>query len=169
LRSNKQQNSQEADLRVEVVTRWIKDTWMAQRPEHEWVIVSSNNICMDESVLDKFDETVEMEGDYRYTSSYAIQLESFPVVYNWYSEGILSQRSGAFIYRFENIAEESDTVATFEVLMLSYYISDSQHMAHLACVPRDLMPVWSEFISTCQRLRRPRNKVTVVGGNQHNY
>lgn len=169
LRANKQANSNESDLRVELVTRWIKETWIAQRPDHEWVIVASNNICMDVSILEKFEdaEELDLEGDYRYANSYSIQLESFPVVYNWHTEGILSHRSGAFIYQFEP-SSESEAEA-FEVLMLSYYISDSQHMAHLACVPREMMPTWSSFINTCQRLRRPRNKVTVVGGNQHNY
>ncbi len=171
LRTNKQSSPNETDLRVELVTRWIKDTWVAQRPEHEWVIVATNNICMDESVLEKFDEDEELEldGGYRYTESYSIQLDSFPVVYNWHTEGVLSQRSGAFIYRFKYSGDDETMPETFEALMLSYYISDSQHMAHLACVPRELMPTWSSFIGTCQRLRRPRNKVTVVGGNQHNY
>jgi len=168
LRSNKQHNSTDKDLRVELVTRWIKETWMTQRPEHDWVIVSSANICMDETVLEKFDDDVELEGQFRYSDSYAIQPDSFPVVYNWYAEGILTGRSGAFVYRFESTDDDKPPFS-FDALMMSYYISDSQHMAHLACVPRDMMETWASFISTCQRLRRPRNKVTVVGGNQHNY
>ena len=168
LRSNKQQQeTTQSDLRVELVTQWIKDTWIAQRPEHEWVIISSANICMDESVLEKFDESIILEDDYRYLSSYPIQLDTFPIVYNWFTEGILTQRTGAFVYKFDRV--EDATSEETEVLMLSYYVNDSQHQAHMACIPRDLMPMWASFISTCQRLRRPQNKVTVVGGNQHNY
>lgn len=171
LRTNKQSNQNNSDLRVELVTRWINDVWIAQRPGQEWVIVASNNICMDETVLAKFEDAddLDLEGDYRYTNSYSIQLDSFPVVYNWHKDGILSQRSGAFIYQFEPSPDSDSEAKPFEALMLSYYISDGQHMAHLACVPRDTMPTWSSFITTCQRLRRSRNKVTVVGGNQSNY
>ncbi|MGJ3237358.1 MAG: AAA family ATPase [Anaerolineae bacterium] len=168
LRQNKQHNANDANLRVELVTRWTKETWISQRPQHDWVIVSSNNVCMDESILDKFEPTILLEDRYYYDSSYPIQMDNFPVVYNWHTEGVLSYRSGAFVYRF--VSAETDAEPTsFEVLMLSYYISDNQHMAHLACVPREQMPIWSAFLSTCQRLRRPRNKVTVVGGNQSNY
>lgn len=163
--TTKQNKASLPDLRVEQVTRWVHDVWMTQRPEHDWVIISTANICMDESVLQQFNDEVILEEDYRYTGSHSIQLDNFPIVYNWLYEGTLTQRSGAFVYQFYHA--ETDT--SIEVLMLSYYVSDSQHMSHLACVPREFMPVWASFINTCHRLRRPKNKVTVVGGNQHNY
>lgn len=166
-----------AQLRVEQTTQWIQDTWIASRPETDWVVISTANVCMDESVLEKFDDTPDgnpgLDGGYHYADSHPIQLDNYPVVYNWYGKGTLTQRSGAFVYEFVPAETDDEDAASatepVTALMVSYYISDSQHMSHLVCVPRDFVPTWASFISTCQKLRRPHNKVTIVGGNQRNY
>ncbi|MGB7342365.1 MAG: ATP-binding protein [Phototrophicaceae bacterium] len=166
-----QQEPSKANLRIETVTRWVKDTWMAQRPEYEWVIVPSNMVCMDESILDKFDEQdpIILDERYIYRGSHNTQADNFPVVYSWVIlEGELTQRTGAFIYEFEAVEHAKDN-PPFEVLMLSYYINDNQHQAHLACIPRPMMPVWAAFIQACQQVRHPQGQVRVIGGNQNNY
>ncbi|MEL6308910.1 MAG: ATP-binding protein [Chloroflexota bacterium] len=181
-RTPKQQTS--VSLRVEQTTQWIKDTWMTARPDTDWIIISTANVCMDESVLAKFTEKPILEGGYLYSESYAIQPDNYPIVYNWYGKGTITQRSGAFVYHFEPAdafpekelkeGEEAPDPATLptepiQALMVSYYISDSQHLSHLVCLPREFVETWASFISTCQALRRPHNKVTIVGGNQRNY
>ncbi|MEO1645453.1 MAG: hypothetical protein AAFR67_09725, partial [Chloroflexota bacterium] len=98
-RTPKQQTS--VSLRVEQTTQWIKDTWMTARPDTDWIIISTVNVCMDESVLAKFTEKPILEGGYLYSESYAIQPDNYPIVYNWYGKGTITQRSGAFVYHFE--------------------------------------------------------------------
>jgi AAA+ superfamily predicted ATPase len=152
------------DLRIEQVTRWMQEHWMARRPEYDWVTMSTANVCMDEEILEKFDDTVVLEEAYRYVSSHPIQQPRFPIVYDWYMEGILTQRTGSFVYHFSHPEK-----GPLEVLMVSFYISDSEHTTSIACMPRDFAPIWASFINACHRLRRPKRKVTVVGGNQRHY
>lgn len=152
-------------LRIELVTRWIQEAWMRQRPEQDWIVIGTNNVCMDESVIVQFDMTIELDEDYRFLSAHPIQTHDYPIVYNWMYEGTLTQRSGAFVYRF---AKEDGSHA-LDVLVVSYYINDNQQMNHMTCLPRDFMPIWASFINACHRLRRPHNRVTVIGGNQRNY
>lgn len=161
---NQDCTSLDIDLKTQQAVEWLKSFWIANHPEQDWLILTINNTLLDESVLKRFAEQGEWLDEYRYIDSHPIQAERYPIVYNWDFDGELRQRTGAFIYHFEQ--REGDAQ---ETLLMSFYTGDHNSTTNLACVPRDFMPIWGKFAAKCNKYRHPRSKVTIIGGNQRQY
>jgi DNA replication protein DnaC len=156
--------SLDIDLRTEQAIEWIHSSWIAEHPEQEWVILTIANTFLDEAVLQRFEKHAECLEDYRYIGDSPIETNRYPVVYGWDFEGELHQRTGAFIYHFEQ-SEGSRQ----DILVMSFYTGDHNSSTNLACVPRNFMPIWGRFAMKCNKYRNSRNRVSIIGGNQREY
>lgn len=155
------------ELKTEDAIAWMQSTWIADHPEQDWLILSVGNNFLDEEVIERFEKQEEIEWleDYRFVNSSVMDDAPYPVVYTgWNFKGHLNQKTGAFIYHFENREGE-----TQDILLMGFYTGDHNQSNSFACVPRDFMKVWGKFALKCNKYRNPRNKVTIIGGNQRQY
>lgn len=157
--------SLDLDLKTQQAVTWIHENWIAEYPEQDWIVLSVGNHFLDEEVLTRFEQQGEWLEDYRFLSSVQLDDSRYPVVYSgWDFKGELHQKSGAFIFHFENREGEKQ-----EILMLSFFTGDHNQSSTFACLPREFMPVWGKFALKCNKYRNPPNKVTIIGGNQRQY
>lgn len=153
------------DLKTERSVRWMQEHWIAHRPEQDWIVITATNTVLDESVLERLEAQGDPIGEYTFRGSDVIRESRFPVVYSgWDFTGELRQRTGAFVYRFAD-----SEGAEQEILVISVYAGDHNTTVDLACIPRSFMPTWSRFVQKCNKHRSPRNRVTIIGGNQRLY
>ena len=152
-------------LKLDEMAHWMRSHWMPRRPDVDWMILSIGQSCMDEEVLAKFTDEHAIEGGFTFIESHEIDSEDLlPAVYNYYNTGEITTRIGTFVYSFKG--DEGQKV---EAVVTAAYFNDMKQITTLACIPRDFMEAWSDFVRICQQLARPEARVTVIGGNQQSY
>jgi hypothetical protein len=154
---------QRQDLKVDLMSRWIEQSWMPERTEQDlitlWVAIS----CVHETALSKFDPSYALPEGFRFVGSSPVPSSVVTRITWLYYADDLTYRSGANVYRFV----KQETGETVEVLVVSSYYSDEGDIVALACLPRSFIPVWKVFAEECDRLAgalTPNEKVVIIGG-----
>ena len=161
-------------LKLELMADWIETEWRSIHADEKWITVSApGNALADASVIAKFDLDFALPGDYRFTGYGATECDLLARIDALSIEGNITQRAGAFVYRFTHAAGE-----TVDVLLMVCPFRDQDgddwqwYIASLAAVPEAFIPVWNAFVNECSRLNtalEPTEKVVIIGGRSESF
>jgi hypothetical protein len=161
-------------LKLEMMAAWIETDWRSTHAGEKLVTVSApGNAIADASVVAKYDPNFALPGDYRFAGYGAVECDLLARIDALSYEGHITQRAGAFVYRFTH-AEG----ATVDVLLLVCPFRDQDghdwqwYIATLAAVPEAFIPVWNAFANECSRLNtalEPTEKVVIIGGRSESF
>lgn len=153
-------------MKIDALSAWMQEQWIPNHPEHEWVILSERNECTNEAILERFTDDIVMEGGYRLVGTHAVTSSEVPTIFNYNWDGILTTRTGSWVYEFVQVEDETRV----SVLLMSTHSDDSRRVVTLSCVPRGFVPTWVDFQKTFNRVARPpKEKVMILGGTQNSY
>jgi hypothetical protein len=153
---------------MDVMGQWIEKEWIPTRPEADYATLWVSSACVYENVLKNFDRNFALPDGFRFDGITPVDSPVVVHIVNHGHSGELSERSGAYLYRFT----QADGDAVGEVLVMSSYYSDDGSMLCLATMPRPFIPVWTAFLNECDRLSgalSPDTKVVVIGGKTESF
>ena len=135
-------------LKLELMESWIAGEWIPQHPDQEMQTIMVDQACVNHYVLGHFNRDMVLAETHTFAGSTAYDCPALAQIASYSPPDHLSLRTGASLYHFVS-TETSDGV---DILVLSSYFSDNGHMACVAAVPRDFLPVWTRFASECHRI-----------------
>jgi len=155
-------------LKIDLLGNWIDSEWIPKQGNENLITLRNANTCVNQIVLSKFDMDLILNETHRFLSIEAIDS---PVVvrinqYSYTDDGTISYRTGAFIYRFENVDDPDDIT---EALVVAAFYTNDGHTLCLVNIPEDFLTVWTAFSKECDRLMSPRQRVVVIGGNTRSF
>jgi hypothetical protein len=150
-------------LKMEVMAGWMQAEWFPLYPSADLLTLMIPDCCLDESVLGKFDLSRVLPGDFRYCGREPLECPVVIRVDNYNHDGDLTERTGAFRYRFTH-----ETGAGLDILVLgSHFTNSGWNIVCVAAVPKAFLPAWTDFSNECVRLNtalEPGEKVIIIGG-----
>lgn len=150
----------------ETINRWIDEAYIPQQP-HAMLKISSRMACCNLTALAGIADSYPVGDGLAYAGYQETPCEAVSALVTYRKE-LPAHRSGALTFRFES---EADDQASFEVLLVSSWISDEDigiQMVVVAAVPEAHIAHWLAFEQECYRIASSaitfRDKVYIVGG-----
>ncbi|NDJ87303.1 MAG: hypothetical protein GYB66_15600, partial [Chloroflexi bacterium] len=155
-------------IKMDLIASWIEQEWLPRFPDQDMLTLIASDSCVHQEVLDTFDtENTLGETGFRFTGTEPVVCPIIPRFCDFNTDsGTLTFRTGAYVYHFR--AEDQ----TVDVLVVSSYASRYYDMAALACMPREFLPVWTEFSKETNRMSgalAPTSKVIIIGGQNSSF
>ncbi len=153
------------DLRMERMEGWARAEWMPRFPDAAFNCYLTNQTCVHQGALSRYDRTQALPGDVHFAGYDALDCDILAEVSAYDYDGEPAYRTGAYAYRFEREG------VTVEVLVMSaHYADDGYHYVTMVCCAEEFLPVWHAFANECHRLvyaLTPENEVIIIGGHRH--
>jgi hypothetical protein len=159
-------NTQGLPLKTDLMARWIETEWMPRQPDQDWQTMVESVSCLHQQVLIRFDRHKPLPDSFTFNGEEAIPCPVITPVAQYAFNGDVTQRTGAFVFRFA-VGEKP-----VGVLVMASFFTDENHIACLACVPVDFLPVWAAFMVECERLSgalNPVPRVRIIGGHASSF
>ncbi len=159
-------------LKLDTMGRWIDEAWIPTRPNVDWITVWGSNSCTHSRVIDVFNKDYSLPNGWRFGGWEYGDCNLIPRIMMLTYDGDPSYRTGAFLYTFNQHAEDGAILASVQALVLCSHYNDDGHLVTLACMPRSFVDIWVKFEDECSRLVRglsPDAKVVIIGGSQASF
>jgi hypothetical protein len=151
-------------LKIDLLLPWIREEWMPDHSEYDWVITWTGDEVIHEQVLPQIEDGTSIHEGFQYRGTTEVDC---PVVPRLYRKDF--GESGAYRYTFAN----PTTGETFDALVLcSFTDQNGYDTLTLVSVPRNHIAVWQAFDELCLKVRSKLNagqRVHVIGGRMANF
>lgn len=159
-----------ATLKSDLIGQWVAEAWVKPRETDELPLATlwSTSAVVQLNVLADWGPDFELPNGYRFDATsvrdHDCPLDTVTALSTKDWEGMLTVRTGAYVYTFTHATEPA-----VEVLVVAAHFTDSGwHVVTLAALPQVFVPVWHAFEVECARLAHaiePTNEVIIIGGN----
>lgn len=155
------------DEKVYEITHWLDHYWRPHHPTSALLNLKVSDIVCNGNVLDRV-VGHQLDNKDTLTACDPVPCDIAPPL-GTYSSGVMGDRAGAYIYRFENEAGE-----TTEIMVVSAFAFDGYGMelASVASIPQEWLDQWHVFEKACWAVwnaRDPSDEVILLGSRRASF